>query len=485
MGTSRPISLFSDPPKTHQKPLAFMVSIFLHVSVAGLILYGFLFAPRINMREAADRYTMRRVDLTSSDPERILKSGDSAFYPGQQKAARAAAGSHAPDAASAASRLQLPKLKLADRTIVQPDMPDTPIVLKNTPMPSLLIWAAQQQRVKVVAPTPAPKMANVNAKATLVRPTVNQTIADVPFSSTSFTSKMPMPNPGTSTPIQVNGPDLAQRIPQTPSSLSTETPSGAVMSIAEMRMSQGTILVPAVNQTAPGNPNGALGAGKTGNNPQQNGAGNSPNAGASNNQHGQGSAGNSTGPAGAGHGNNPGPGANGGPANGNNGGGGNGGTGGGQGNEPGYTRINLPPNGQFSVVVVGSANQEQYPESADLWGRRIIYSVYLRVGLAKNWILQYSLPEGTPVLGNSDHLDAPWPYYIVRPTAGLTGGGLMIHGYLDAVGHFQNLAVEFPPRFRQAQLILQALQQWKFRPAKHNGQDARLEVVLIIPGDDD
>jgi hypothetical protein len=481
VGPSRPISLFSNQPTTNQRPYSFVVSIVLHVMFAGLILYGFLFAPRINMRDAAERYTLRQVDLTSSDQERKRYAEDSKLYPGQRSTAHTSA-SHDSEAAPSASPLQAPKLKLSDRTIVQPDIPDTPVVLKHTPLPSLLLWAAQTPKVKLIAPPPVPKMANVNAKPTLVRPTPQENLTDVPISSTPFNTKIPLPQTGSSTPVQVQGPDLAQRIPQTSSEISTESASGAVISISETHLAQGTIAVPAVNQTAPGNANGALGTGKAGAS-LQNGAGDPTSRGTANGaSQSKGTTGTSAGPAGNQRGTNPGGAGNTGVAS--------SGTNG-QGNEPSFTRVSLPPNGQYGVVVVGSsAMADQYPETAALWGGRLIYSVYLKVGLAKSWILQYSLPSSADAATstNVDHLDAPWPFYVVRPTDGpanVNADALMIHGFIDAAGHFDGLTVEFPPGFRHAQLLLQALQQWKFRPAKHNGQVARVEILLIIPENED
>lgn len=437
------------------------------------------------MRDAAERYTLRQVDLTSSDPERKRYPMDSKFYPGQKSNARSSA-SHDSEAAPSSSPLQAPKLKLADRTIVQPDIPDTPVVLKHTPLPSLLLWAAQTPKVKLIAPPPVPKMANVNARPTLVRPTPQQNITDVPVSSTPFNTKMPLPQTGSSTPVQILGPDLAQRIPQTSSEISVESASGAVISISETHLVQGTIAVPAVNQTAPGSANGTLGSGKAGDS-LQNGAGDPASHGTANGASlSKGNTGNAAGPAGNQHGTN-GAAGNTGTAN---SGGANAGSNG-QGNEPSFTRISLPPNGQYGVVVVGGSGiTDQYPETSELWGGRLIYSVYLKVGLAKSWILQYSLPSSadSAAPANVDHLDAPWPYYVVRPSNGpanVNADALMIHGFIDAAGHFDGLTVEFPPGFRHAQLLLQALQQWKFRPAKHNGQAARVEVLLIVPEDED
>ncbi len=158
----------------------------------------------------------------------------------------------------------------------------------------------------------------------------------------------------------------------------------------------------------------------------------------------------------------------------------------GNGNEPPLTRISLPQNGQFGVVVVGSTLQDQYPETSGIWGGRLVYSVYLRLGLAKNWILQYSLPSAADAAkaGNGNRIDAPWPYYLVRPTAlpaDAYADALMIHGYVNADGHFESPTFAFSPGTADAGTILAALKQWRFRPARQNGQIARVEVLLIIP----
>jgi len=43
--------------------------------------------------------------------------------------------------------------------------------------------------------------------------------------------------------------------------------------------------------------------------------------------------------------------------------------------------------------VVGAALEEKYPELAGYGAAEMAYTVYLHVGLARSWILQYSLPR--------------------------------------------------------------------------------------------
>jgi hypothetical protein len=123
---------------------------------------------------------------------------------------------------------------------------------------------------------------------------------------------------------------------------------------------------------------------------------------------------------------------------------------------------------------------------AGLWSGRMAYTVYLHVGLARSWILQYSLPRAADAAasGNITRLVAPWPYNIVRPNlapGAINADALMVHGFVNQAGRFEMLAIAFPPEFAQAQFVLNTLEQWQFRPATQDGQITRVEVLLIIP----
>jgi hypothetical protein len=154
--------------------------------------------------------------------------------------------------------------------------------------------------------------------------------------------------------------------------------------------------------------------------------------------------------------------------------------------EPAAERITLPRDGKFGVVVVGSSLEEQYPEIGGIWGGRMAYTVYLHVGLAKSWILQYSLPRSAEAAaaGSVARLDAPWPFEIARPNidpGAINADALMVHGMVNAAGRFESLAIVFPPDFAQARFVLNTLRQWQFRPATQDGQAAPVEILLIIP----
>jgi hypothetical protein len=147
-------------------------------------------------------------------------------------------------------------------------------------------------------------------------------------------------------------------------------------------------------------------------------------------------------------------------------------------------QITQPKSGKFGVVVVGTSLAEEYPETVDLWRGRLAYTVYLRVGTAKNWILQYSLPrpkaDATGMVGRPD---GPWPYDMTRPSidADVNTDAIMVHGFVNALGKFDQLANIFPTELAETKFLLQALQQWQFRPAMQNGVPIAVEVLLIIP----
>lgn len=482
MGDPRPISIFADLSRPQQRSYSYLVSSVMHVVVIGLILYGFIFAPRINLRAAADRYTMHEVEINL--PEDLVRKpnpANSAMYPDKAQGAHRQEAAHSEQAAPSSSTMQIPKLHISSRTIVQPDVPANQLIVKSK-VPSLLLWSPQKPKVELLSPPQPQKIAINNTRPVLTRPTPETHIADIAITSTPFESRFRMPPPSTGSPIVVSGAKVSDLLPESASKSSILPSEGAMLSISEEEMAKGTIALPAVNQTAAGSENGAMRPGKGGNSlqagngdPHSNGTGNGT-------QPSQGAAGNLAGAAG----NHNGLSAGGGNAGSGPGNGGSGGGSGGSGSEATYQRITMPQNGQYGVVVVGSSLTDEFPETAKLWGGRVVYSVYLHVGLARSWILQYSLPSkmDAAAAGDTKQLEAPWPTYIVRPTNtpdNINADALMIHGFVTETGHFETLALAFPPGFSQTQLLLTALQQWKFRPAKHNGQIARVEVLLIIP----
>jgi hypothetical protein len=237
------------------------------------------------------------------------------------------------------------------------------------------------------------------------------------------------------------------------------------MSVSDLRMPDGTATLPPMNETATQTESGMLA-------PGQAAAGHkSTEAGGMGTDMAGGESGQPNGVAG--------------PRNGSRAG-----SGSGSGDAGSTAQINLPRNGQFGAVVVGASLEEKYPEISGIWNDRVAYTVYLHVGLQKSWILQYSLPRSSEAAqaGNITRLDAPWPYSIVRPNIGpgaFNADAILVHGFVNQAGRFEKLALAFPPEFQEAQFVLDALNQWQFRPAAQNGQTEKVEVLLIIPEEEE
>jgi len=496
MRSSRTITLFSVQPEARQGPSSYVASAITHVCAIFGLVCAFIYTPQFKL-PTPDVYMMQHVNLNIPYPPVKRAGGSGSMYP-QSSASGAETSTHEKLAAPPSSRLQLARPKLAPQTLIEPDVDPNKMLPKETPVPSLMLWSGAKQKIKLLTP-PKPEMpATVFSKPKLNIPNKEQQLADLNMASTRFPTKMPMPMAGKTTPVILKRDVPLERAPETSSISSIEPTPAAVLSASDLHMAQGTVAMPAANQSASGNERGGLGTGhaeasvNTGNG----------DAGSIGTERGEGKgqgtsggksagAGNGAGQKGAGNGaagEGSASGTGNGKGSGHNAGSGSGpsqGAGSGEGEGESITRISRPKNGQFGVVVVGSDLDEQYPETAAVWKGRMAYSVYLHVGQAKSWILQYSLPRAADSANaGTAHLEAPWPFYIVRPNfnpADSNADSVMVHGFVNEAGHFEALAVVFPTDFAHEQLVLTALQQWQFRPGTQNGQIAKLEVLLIIP----
>lgn len=513
MRSSRTITLFTLQPEPPRSPSALVASAVLHASAIALVLFAFVFSPQFRLR-TPDVYMMQHVDLNMPYPP-IPKSGGSGSAQPNLASPGAESSAHEQIAAPASSRIHFMHRKLAPQTLINPNVDPDKMLPKETPLPAMLLWSGHRPKVQMITP-PRPQPPSITLdKPKLNLPNEAEKVAELNVSPTPFQSKLPMPFASKSSPVILNRQLDVQRIPETGSISGIEPTPAAVLSASDLHMNQGTVSMPAANQSAEGSDQGGLGTGKTPN-ALQHGSGDSTNAGtAKDSGHGQSATGTASGGAGSGgsqkgsgngkagsnsqsgtgNGHNAGTGSQSGTGagqgNGHNAGTGSGttnGHGAGPGSDDGsVTRISVPKNGQFNVVVVGSSLDEQYPETSEVWKGRLAYSVYLHVGLEKSWILQYSLPRAADSANaGSAHLNAPWPYYIVRPNLNpddAESDAIMVHGFVDESGRFEKLSVVFPTDigFAREQLILNALQQWQFRAGTHDGQVAKLEVLLIIP----
>jgi hypothetical protein len=154
---------------------------------------------------------------------------------------------------------------------------------------------------------------------------------------------------------------------------------------------------------------------------------------------------------------------------------------------PNTIRIVRPREGKYNVVVLGSSNLDAYPEAAGLLSGKVVYSVYIRAGGRKEWILQYCLPkeveQTVKLRGSAVPIEAPYPFVIYRPDLTLLNDPeyLIVHGFINATGRFERLSVIGDLDSAGRALLMVALDLWEFRPASRDGAPSAVEVALIIP----
>lgn len=490
MNSLQPITLFSDLPPTSGSPSSFTVSLAVHACALVAIAFLFNHMPRVSEHRPNRHYSVRTLTLHDWQPQLHWSAqapGGSPAEPAKDVMARAAGSAMA---ASRPQQLLSPRIP-ARQTLIQPDAPPKVVLPRDTRIPLLLLSSRERAVAPKIIPPPPQKPAAVTARPTLALPNFESRAADIQLASSKAGSQSFLVA-STTSPVSmpVQG---AVHLPETSSKTPTLPSPATVMSISSVILPEGKIAVPLANEVAavslpksaePGsNPNpsnsghGDIAARRNGVGPGGNG-----------NQSGKESAA-ATGPSGK-------PGGESGQSSGTQSGPDNGlASANNAGSvarqeagslaeaEPRTTRLTLSKTGKFGVVVVGSSVAEEYPETLGIWADRLAYTVYLHMGLAKNWILQYAVSSAHQVPG-ANRPDAPWPYSMVRPdlAAGdLNADAILVHGFINVAGRFDQLAVVYPPQFAQTKFVLGALQQWQFRPAMQNGQTTPVEVLLIIP----
>jgi hypothetical protein len=486
MKSSHIITLFGESPPPRRGPSSFVVSILVHGAGFGLLAHSLRHIPRIEDKAALQRYTVRLLNPRKTESQARQSAGNGLNYHGMQAIAHA----DAPVGRVA----QLPyvtahdtRLISASQTLVQPDAPPDLLLPHEVPLPVVVIWSPDNAPSKTIV-LPEPQPASVaDVLPSLALPNHEPDLADLEISATVFATETPEIPSSTTVPLVIRGPELVKQIPMTAAEPLEQPTPARVVSLSDVQV-QGAVEIPLANASLQAFPSEQPALGRPGKSSEE-GSGSLDNkqmgigAGKISGDRrdkaitGVGSVSQNDANAGLGQPSHPdaragaGPGA---------------GLGVGLDDESSVTRITLPKNGQFGVVVVGSSLAEQYPETVEVWRGRLVYTVYLHVGLGKSWILQYSVPraEEAAEAGSITRPEAPWPYEIVRPhlaASDYNSDAILVHGFVNPAGRFEHLAIVFPPEFAQSKFLLTALQQWQFRPALQNGQIAAVEILLIIP----
>jgi len=420
------------------------------------------------------------------------------------------------------------RLKPVNQTLVQMEIPPNIVLKQEIPLPTVLLWTQTKLPPPVRKQFVAPPISKVPAIAqSLPVPSVieppNQEIKmanlNLAAAIVNVAPRLIQP-PAIAPPVSTAGQETAKEIPQIGLANSAQPSAANLISQPNTPLRSATTLVlPPANQIAPSDTaNAGSSPGAAGTTNTQEGSSGVPGRGLNGSGTGEvstqakGNGGSTSGPlrgnSGA-SGSTPGRSglageegstAHGGigtasPGNGTgnpNGGKGANGTDGAPGNSiAGLTRIMQPKEGKFAVVVQGSPDSARYSESVGALSGKVVYTVYLRLGLRKNWILQYS-PQNTAaksvtVKGSATPLQAPWPILMMRldRLSALDSDYIMVRGMLKSDGRFDQLAMVFPDELKDRDLLLNSLKLWEFRPASRDGEPVAVEVLLIIPRDAD
>jgi hypothetical protein len=156
----------------------------------------------------------------------------------------------------------------------------------------------------------------------------------------------------------------------------------------------------------------------------------------------------------------------------------------------GSQEIHYPPDGRFDAVVVQAGAGDLVPEAEDLLTGRPVQTVYLEVGTAREWVLQYCVPSGTAAaqsgmvvsLGGPTKMQAPWIRTVaLPPRRARSPKATVFYGKLQPNGHFMDMRALAKPQYQDRPELLPYLEQWEFRPAERDGIAAEIEILLIIP----
>lgn len=473
--SSRTITVFSETADSSERSICVLGSILIHGLALASIGYGIMYKPTIVESAQHERYSVRRLDFSIPTIPMHLTSKDDEIRDVRLLVARVSATANRMAAAVHLQR-SIPTGTRHSYTLVQADLTADLHDPSDIKVPAFVIWRPSKVAAKAIVPPPETSYAT-DVTPSISSPNAESDLKDIAMTATDLPVKIPLSTPGSTSPVVIKAAVATPRATVSVSQAIDEPTPVALMSISDFRMNDRKAVLPPVNQTA-GSADG--GAGQAADQPKKSilqgsehqgvNAGEAGTAKVSTNKvaaAGRESGGRQDDPASP--------------------------RGDGLsllGSSASATVISLPKDGHFGAVVVGSSLEDRFPELEGLWSRRLVYTVYLHVGLAQNWILQYSLPreaEATAA-GNVAHLEAPWPYSIVRPDLAyesLDAGALIVNGFINQDGRFEALRTILPVSFPQFGFVLHCLEQWQFRPGTQNGHPTRLEVMLIIPNQEE
>jgi hypothetical protein len=145
--------------------------------------------------------------------------------------------------------------------------------------------------------------------------------------------------------------------------------------------------------------------------------------------------------------------------------------------------IQRSPQGKFDSIVVQSSPLEQFPGGAALLHGRPIFTVYVPMGVGKDWSMFFCGPPTAASNAPNDPIEPPYPFRLLRPKISIPTYQkyALVHGFITEQGAVRDLTVIQPVKAETAAALSDALSQWTFRPATRQGAAVAVEFVIAVP----
>ena len=146
------IGIFSEPAESSHPPYSWALSAVLHAGVAGVMVLGFMFNPKIREPSLSQRYTMRLMELHVSDPERPRFDNEVAYRAPLDVPIASSPGQK--DGAPPLALRRIAQRAAVPNTLLQLDVSLKLDLPQDVPLPSVVLLSSKESVVHLIVPAP-------------------------------------------------------------------------------------------------------------------------------------------------------------------------------------------------------------------------------------------------------------------------------------------------------------------------------------------
>src|SRR5260370_30647696 len=251
IGSLPTITLFAEPPESRRDPFSLLLSVLLHGAVSGLMLYVLVHSPRIETLSPREHYSVRLLEMHVAKPE-PQEVKDDAYWPFVRTGASALApvvtqSGHFHVAIQSAFRLPSPRI------LAQPNAPSDVTVPQSVAIPLVLLVSPVNLPTQKIVPPSLPEPTHADVQPVLELPNGEKVVSEIALAVSPLNPKDVSVIPSTTTPIRIRGSNQENGLPQTRTDSVAPADPATVMAISEVRMTEGTIVLPRASQAPSSN----------------------------------------------------------------------------------------------------------------------------------------------------------------------------------------------------------------------------------------